>query len=175
MQEYERAETTVVNAYVRPEVSKYITNLQARAGRADGPATSSSPSCVPDGGLASGRASAQSPVNMLMSGPAGGVAGALYFCSRAGYDNILTFDMGGTSTDVALIQNGKGPGAAGNHRRRRALSGRRQWTWAHRRRRRGLYRFCPGADPRAARRSAVRRGRSRSGGLHERGRGTHGM
>jgi N-methylhydantoinase A len=42
-----------------------------------------------------------------MSGPAGGVAGAMYFCSRAGFDNILTFDMGGTSTDVALIQNGR--------------------------------------------------------------------
>jgi N-methylhydantoinase A len=60
-----------------------------------------------DGGLASARASAESPVNMLMSGPAGGVSGAIYFCSRAGYDNILTFDMGGTSTDVALIQNSR--------------------------------------------------------------------
>ena len=59
------------------------------------------------GGLASGRAAADSPVNMLMSGPAGGVTGAVYFCSRAGLDNILTFDMGGTSTDVALIQNSK--------------------------------------------------------------------
>ena len=46
-------------------------------------------------------------MNLLMSGPAGGVAGAIYFCSRAGYDNILTFDMGGTSTDVALIQDSK--------------------------------------------------------------------
>ena len=60
-----------------------------------------------DGGLASARASAESPVNMLMSGPAGGVSGAIYFCSRAGYDNILTCDMGGTSTDVALIQNSR--------------------------------------------------------------------
>ena len=60
-----------------------------------------------DGGLASGRAAADSPVNMLMSGPAGGVTGAVYFCSRAGFDDILTFDMGGTSTDVALIQNSK--------------------------------------------------------------------
>jgi len=42
-----------------------------------------------------------------MSGPAGGVTGAIYFCERAGFDNILTFDMGGTSTDVALIQNAK--------------------------------------------------------------------
>jgi len=106
MQEYERTETTVVNAYVRPEVAKYITNLQAAL------AEQMSNDVVlsilrSDGGLASGRASAESPVNMLMSGPAGGVTGALYFCRRAGYDNILTFDMGGTSTDVALIQNGK--------------------------------------------------------------------
>ena len=106
MQEYERAETTVVNAYVRPEVSKYITNLQAALTEQMGDDVILS-ILRSDGGLASGRASAQSPVNMLMSGPAGGVTGALYFCSRAGYDNILTFDMGGTSTDVALIQNGK--------------------------------------------------------------------
>ena len=106
MQEYERTETTVVNAYVRPEVSKYITNLQAALAEQMGSDVILS-ILRSDGGLASGRASAQSPVNMLMSGPAGGVTGALYFCSRAGYDNILTFDMGGTSTDVALIQNGK--------------------------------------------------------------------
>jgi N-methylhydantoinase A len=60
-----------------------------------------------DGGLASSRAAAESPVNILMSGPAGGVAGATYFTNRTGYDNVLTFDMGGTSTDVALIQNSK--------------------------------------------------------------------
>ena len=106
MQEYERTETTVVNAYVRPEVSKYVTRLQgALTARMGDDVTLSV--LRSDGGLASGRASAQSPVNLLMSGPAGGVTGALYFCSRAGYDNILTFDMGGTSTDVALIQNGK--------------------------------------------------------------------
>ena len=106
MQEYERTETTVVNAYVRPEVANYITNLQAALAEQMGEDVVLS-ILRSDGGLASGRASAQSPVNMLMSGPAGGVTGALYFCSRAGYDNILTFDMGGTSTDVALIQNGK--------------------------------------------------------------------
>jgi len=106
MQEYERTETTVVNSYVRPEVEKYINNLQIVLKDRMGDNVSLS-ILRSDGGLASGRASAESPVNMLMSGPAGGVAGAVYFCSRAGYDNILTFDMGGTSTDVALIQNGK--------------------------------------------------------------------
>lgn len=106
MQEYERTETTVVNSYVRPEVEKYVNNLQAALIDRMGEDIQLS-ILRSDGGLASGRASAESPVNLLMSGPAGGVSGAIYFCSRAGYDNILTFDMGGTSTDVALLQNAK--------------------------------------------------------------------
>jgi len=106
MQEYERTETTVVNSYVRPEVAKYVANLQAALDDKMGSDTQLS-ILRSDGGLASARASGESPVNLLMSGPAGGVAGAIYFCSRAGYENILTFDMGGTSTDVALIQDSR--------------------------------------------------------------------
>ena len=106
MQEYERTETTVVNSYVRPEVASYVSNLQAALDDKMGADTQLS-ILRSDGGLASARASAESPVNLLMSGPAGGVSGAIYFCSRAGYDNILTCDMGGTSTDVALIQNSR--------------------------------------------------------------------
>jgi N-methylhydantoinase A len=106
MQEYERTETTVVNSYVRPEVASYVSNLQAALDEKMGSDTQLS-ILRSDGGLASARASSESPVNMLMSGPAGGVSGAIYFCSRAGYDNILTCDMGGTSTDVALIQNSR--------------------------------------------------------------------
>ena len=106
MQEYERTETTVVNSYVRPEVAKYVRNLQAALDEKMGADTQLS-ILRSDGGLASARGSAESPVNMLMSGPAGGVSGAIYFCSRAGFHNILTFDMGGTSTDVALIQNSR--------------------------------------------------------------------
>jgi N-methylhydantoinase A len=106
MQEYERTETTVVNSYVRPEVAKYVSNLQAALVERMGADTQLS-ILRSDGGLASARGSAESPVNMLMSGPAGGVAGAIYFCSRAGFGDILTFDMGGTSTDVALIQNSR--------------------------------------------------------------------
>ena len=106
MQEYERTETTVVNSYVRPEVASYVSNLQAALDEKMGSDTQLS-ILRSDGGLASARASAESPVNLLMSGPAGGVSGAIYFCSRAGYDNILTCDMGGTSTDVALIQNSR--------------------------------------------------------------------
>jgi N-methylhydantoinase A len=106
MQEYERTETTVVNSYVRPEVSRYVSNLQAALGERMGGDTQLS-ILRSDGGLASARAAAESPVNLLMSGPAGGVAGAVYFCEQAGFRDILTFDMGGTSTDVALIQDAR--------------------------------------------------------------------
>lgn len=106
MQEYERTETTVVNSYVAPEVASYIRNLQTSLEKLMGNGVQLS-ILRSDGGLASSRAAAESPVNILMSGPAGGVAGATYFTRRAGYDNVLTFDMGGTSTDVALIQNSK--------------------------------------------------------------------
>jgi len=106
MQEYERTETTVVNSYVRPEVERYVNNLQSALTERLGKDTQLS-ILRSDGGLASSRAAAESPVNLLMSGPAGGVTGALFFCSKAGFDNILTFDMGGTSTDVALIQNAR--------------------------------------------------------------------
>ena len=106
MQEYERTETTVVNSYVRPQVSTYVQNLQASLEERLGDDVHLA-ILRSDGGLASSRASSESPVNLLLSGPAGGVSGALYFCQRGGFDNILTFDMGGTSTDVALIQNGE--------------------------------------------------------------------
>ena len=106
MQEYERTETTVVNSYVRPQVAKYVGNLQKSLEERLGGDTQLS-ILRSDGGLASARGTSESPVNILMSGPAGGVAGAIYFCSKAGYDNLLTFDMGGTSTDVALIQGAR--------------------------------------------------------------------
>jgi len=106
MQEYERTETTVLNSYVRPQVSKYVTNLKSSLEERLGDGVNLA-ILRSDGGLASARASSESPVNLLMSGPAGGVAGAMYFCQRGGFENILTFDMGGTSTDVALIQHGE--------------------------------------------------------------------
>jgi len=106
MQEYERTETTVVNSYVRPEVARYVDNLQASLHETMGQDLHLS-ILRSDGGLASANAAADNPVNLLMSGPAGGVSGAIHFASAVGFDNILTFDMGGTSTDVALIQNSK--------------------------------------------------------------------
>ena len=106
MQEYERAETTVLNSYVRPQVSNYVNNLQSNLEKSLGSDVQLS-ILRSDGGLASSRATGDSPVNHLMSGPAGGVAGAIHFCNQANFENILTFDMGGTSTDVALIQSSK--------------------------------------------------------------------
>ena len=105
MYEYERTETTVVNSYVRPVVSRYVSNLQSelKARMGDNVMLQILRS---DGGLSSAQAAMDQPVNLLMSGPAGGVSGALWVARRAGYKDLLTFDMGGTSTDVALIQNG---------------------------------------------------------------------
>lgn len=104
MQEYERAITTVVNSYVRPVVGRYIDNLQSELDRTmSGVKLSILKS---DGGLAASRAAADCPVNLLMSGPAGGVSGAVWAAVQAGFENIMTFDMGGTSTDVALVESG---------------------------------------------------------------------
>src|SRR5207248_1516978 len=60
-----------------------------------------------DAGLMSAQEASENPIYGILSGPSGGVAGALFVARRAGYDNVLTFDMGGTSTDVALCQDGQ--------------------------------------------------------------------
>jgi N-methylhydantoinase A len=103
MQEYERTLTTVANAAVRPVVGKYVSNLRDRlavSGMAGKLSLLRS-----DGGLMSAEKAEEHPVNILMSGPAGGVTGALWVAKNAGFKNILTLDVGGTSTDVALIEN----------------------------------------------------------------------
>lgn len=104
MQEYERTETTVVNSYVRPEVAGYLEHLQGELSLRLSPRVQLS-ILRSDGGLATSQSAASTPVNLLLSGPAGGVAGAIWFCSRGGFGKVLTFDVGGTSTDVALIDN----------------------------------------------------------------------
>lgn len=105
MQEYERALTTVANSAVRPVVSRYVGNLEREL---KGWGTPSKLNLLrSDGGLMSAEKSRQAPVNLLMSGPAGGVAGALWVAKNSGFPNVLTLDMGGTSTDVALIEGGE--------------------------------------------------------------------
>lgn len=103
MQEYERTLTTVANAAVRPVVSRYVANLRNRLA-SEGMVGKLS-LLRSDGGLMSAHKAEEHPVNILMSGPAGGVTGAIWVGRNAGIRNILTLDVGGTSTDVALIEN----------------------------------------------------------------------
>lgn len=103
--EYERALTACMNSYVRPKVADYVKRLQEQltgiGAQADVNILRS------DAGLMTTREAARNPIYGVLSGPSGGVAGALYVARKAGYGDILTFDMGGTSTDVALCQNGQ--------------------------------------------------------------------
>ena len=103
MQEYERTLTTVANAAVRPVVGKYVASLRNKL--ADAGMAGKLSLLRSDGGLMSAQKAEEHPVNILMSGPAGGVTGALWVGKNAGIKNILTLDVGGTSTDVALIEN----------------------------------------------------------------------
>ena len=103
--EYERALTACMNSYVRPKVADYVdrlqSELQAIGAKADVNILRS------DAGLMTTSEAARNPIYGVLSGPSGGVAGALYVARKAGFDDILTFDMGGTSTDVSLCQNGQ--------------------------------------------------------------------
>ncbi|WP_250036407.1 hydantoinase/oxoprolinase family protein [Paractinoplanes maris] len=103
MREYERALTTVANGYVQPQVARYVTNLTAQLAAEGVPAELSI--LRSDGGLSAAGAAIAAPVTMLLSGPAGGVTGAVWVAEQSGHTELLTFDMGGTSTDVALVQN----------------------------------------------------------------------
>lgn len=105
MQEYERTITTVANSFVRPKVAEYVKNLEKKLKKSNNGVQLNI--LRSDGGMASAKVAESLPVNLLMSGPAGGVSGAVWVARQAGFDNLLTFDMGGTSTDVALVQDGK--------------------------------------------------------------------
>jgi len=103
--EYERAVTTLVDAFVKPRVSRYVANIQARLEREVHSAT---PFYImkSNGGVMSAREVAQQPIATLLSGPAAGALGAAMLASAAGYSRALTLDGGGTSTDVALVDDG---------------------------------------------------------------------
>jgi N-methylhydantoinase A len=102
MREYERALTTVANGYVQPQVARYVSSLKAKLADEGVPAELSI--LRSDGGLSAAGAAIAAPVTMLLSGPAGGVTGAVWVAEQSGHTELLTFDMGGTSTDVALVQ-----------------------------------------------------------------------
>jgi len=94
--EYERTSTTVVNAYVAPVMSRYLGRLARESGAKRVAIMGSG------GGMIAVDRAVREPVHTVLSGPAGGVVGALAWARRVGASGIVTFDMGGTSTDVSL-------------------------------------------------------------------------
>ncbi len=102
LREYERTLTTVANGYVQPQVQRYVRHLSESL--AEGGVAGELAILRSDGGLQSADAAVAAPVSMLMSGPAGGVTGAVWVAEQCGFRDLITFDMGGTSTDVALVQ-----------------------------------------------------------------------
>jgi N-methylhydantoinase A len=101
--EYERAMTTIIDALVKPYTRDYLVEAERRleggAGRTPFLIMQS------NGGVVTARRAAERPVTTLLSGPAAGVLAAVHIGERAGYRNILTFDAGGTSTDVSLVED----------------------------------------------------------------------
>jgi N-methylhydantoinase A len=97
--EYERASTVAINAYLAPKMQTYLTRLDAGLAARE----SQLDVMQSSGGIVPATLAAREPVRTILSGPAGGVVGALTVARRAGFTNILTFDMGGTSTDVAFV------------------------------------------------------------------------
>jgi N-methylhydantoinase A len=102
LREYERTVTTVANGYVQPQVKRYVETLAAGLRESGVPGELAI--LRSDGGLSAADAAVAAPVTMLLSGPAGGVTGAVWIAEQCGYADLITFDMGGTSTDVALVQ-----------------------------------------------------------------------
>ena len=102
--EYERTVTTVINAYLRPVCRGYLQRLV--------PLASEIRVMTSAGGVLSATEAAEMPVSLLLSGPAGGVIAAAAAAGAAGFDDAVTFDMGGTSTDVCLVLGGAAEPAA---------------------------------------------------------------
>lgn len=96
--EYERMSTTVINAYVQPIMSRYLSALTSDERVERGKLTI----MQSNGGSIAPALASREPVRTLLSGPAGGVVGAFEVAREAGYDRIITLDMGGTSTDACL-------------------------------------------------------------------------
>ena len=94
--EYERTSTTVLNSYLIPKVSEYMRSLSRRL---KGKSLSVMQS---NGGVISAEQAAEGPAKIVLSGPAGGVVGAFEICALSGRKKIITYDMGGTSTDISL-------------------------------------------------------------------------
>jgi N-methylhydantoinase A len=103
--EYERSSTTVINAYVRPVVERYLNRLIGEAARIgiDVPLLL----MQSNGGLTTAKAAAVTPMHIIESGPAAGVVGVQALMRRIGVKNAISFDMGGTTAKASLIENGE--------------------------------------------------------------------
>ncbi|MBU8655918.1 hydantoinase/oxoprolinase family protein [Bacillus pumilus] len=105
MREYERTVMSVVNLYIQPKVKQYLQTLKSRLKEEGVPI---SPYITQsNGGLMDAESAADSPVKTLFSGPAAGVIGAARIAASANESNLITFDVGGTSADISIIQNGQ--------------------------------------------------------------------
>jgi N-methylhydantoinase A len=105
IREYYRLSTTVINAYLQPILARYLAQLDQRLVDAS-IITPQKYVMQSNGGMATFDGAAQRAVTTLLSGPAGGVTAGAYACRMTGFRNLITFDMGGTSCDVALIKDG---------------------------------------------------------------------
>ncbi|MEY9885792.1 hydantoinase/oxoprolinase family protein [Bradyrhizobium sp. USDA 329] len=105
IKEYERVSTTIVNAYVAPVVRRYLTNLEARL--KDAGLASSLFIILSHGGMAPLEEAARLAAGTVLSGPAGGISGARRCAELLGIPDLVPFDMGGTSTDISLIADGR--------------------------------------------------------------------
>ena len=105
MKEYERSSTTVINAYISPIVATYLTALRAKLDAAG----TSAPLLLmqSNGGLTTDRSACERPVNIIESGPAGGVVGAQAVATSKDLDKIITFDMGGTTAKASMVEAGQ--------------------------------------------------------------------
>jgi len=120
--EYERASTVVINAYLQPVMQRYLENLETRLRASGSRLPKTAPRSAPEaesrkpeagsrifvmqssGGITALSTAAREPVRTVLSGPAGGVVGAAATACASGFDKIIAFDMGGTSTDVSLVE-----------------------------------------------------------------------
>ena len=106
IREYYRLSTTVINAYLEPILARYIANLESRLAEVR-VKTPQKYIMQSNGGMATFSASAKKAVATVLSGPAGGITASVQTCRTTGLRNLITFDMGGTSCDVALIKDGE--------------------------------------------------------------------
>ncbi|WP_067244988.1 hydantoinase/oxoprolinase family protein [Microbacterium resistens] len=109
--EYERLSTVVTNSYVGPVVANYLARL--RGVLADRGLTAVPHVTQSNGGVIPFSTAEALPVRLVLSGPSTGVVGAAQICAAAGFEDIITFDMGGTSSDISLVQEGRPKVTAG--------------------------------------------------------------